>query len=169
MTKSNKSQHSAKLIRGPYALGTRARVSVTCGASKTDQSFKDECDINKIMSRYLKTGEFAHVNHNKPVYIDCPSVDYLQALEVVGEAGEAFDAMPADIRDRFKNDPTELLRFLEDNSNYEEAVDLGLINTEASLKFKQSQEKAILSHSQAQNAPSESNSSLNNQSAKDSQ
>ena len=41
-------------------------------------------------------------------------------------AAEAFAAMPADVRDRFQNDPGRFLEFANDASNYDEALKMGL-------------------------------------------
>ena len=37
-----------------------------------------------------------------------------------------FAAMPAEVRDRFQNDPGRFLEFANDASNYEEALKMGL-------------------------------------------
>ena len=41
-------------------------------------------------------------------------------------------ALPSDVRSRFGNNPAELLDFLNDNSNYDEAIRLGLIHAKVS-------------------------------------
>ena len=41
-------------------------------------------------------------------------------------AEEAFNAMPAEVRDRFQNDPGRFLEFANDASNYDEALKMGL-------------------------------------------
>lgn len=125
-----------------YPYGEHPTVSITVMAeSMTDQQFLEESDINLIMDRYLETGELSHVNHNQPLYIDCPAGDYLQAVEVVEAAATAFDEMPAAIRDRFQNEPSELLSFLEDQNNYDEGVQLGLINPPNQSKNNQTESK----------------------------
>jgi len=40
---------------------------------------------------------------------------------------DAFAALPAKIRARFSNRPAELVAFVSDSANYDEAVELGLI------------------------------------------
>ena len=37
--------------------------------------------------------------------------------------------MSADIRERFKNDPAEMISFLEDENNLPEAIKLGMVTT----------------------------------------
>ena len=96
--------------------------------SMTKQSFKDECDINNIVSRFAKTGVLDHEALVKPKFGDFLGVsDYQTALNQVLEAEEAFDALPAKLRARFENQPGEFLEFCSDEKNYDEMVELGLI------------------------------------------
>lgn len=99
------------------------------GKSRAKQSFKDECNINNIMAKYQNTGLLEHLNTSSPRYGDFSSVaSYQQSLNAVIAAQDAFEALPSAIRKRFANDPAQLLRFIEDDANREEAVRLGLIN-----------------------------------------
>jgi len=94
----------------------------------TQQQFKDECDINKIMEKYQRTGQITHLARNQGIYADLTSLgDYQQSLQKVIDAENAFDTLPAKVRERFGNDPAGLLTFLADPQNKEEAIKLGLI------------------------------------------
>ena len=53
-------------------------------------------------------------------------VDFQSSMNVIRAAEEAFNAMPAEVRDRFQNDPGRFLEFANDASNYEEALKMGL-------------------------------------------
>ena len=53
--------------------------------------------------------------------------DYHTALNRVIAAQDEFEALPAQIRARFNNDPAELIEFLEDDKNRPEAETLGLV------------------------------------------
>lgn len=105
--------------------------------SLTKQSFKDECDINNIVSRFAKTGVLDHEVLVKPKFGDFLGVsDYQSALNQVIEAEEAFDNLPAKVRSRFKNQPVEFLEFCADEKNYHEMVELGLIEPSQSVAPK---------------------------------
>ena len=68
-------------------------------------------------------------NPNEMTYGDFTDVvDYETVLQRVITAQESFDSLPAKVRDRFKNDPANLIEFLNDESNRDEAIKLGLIN-----------------------------------------
>ena len=106
-------------------------VGLTCKSlSRVKQAFGSECDINSIMARYAKTGVFPPAS-SAPLYADVSGiVDYQQCLQVVREAEETFDALPSRIRERFGNSPAQLIAFLSDDANREEAVKLGLVEVE---------------------------------------
>lgn len=96
--------------------------------SMTKQSFVDECDINKIIARFEKTGMIENVNRRKPFYGDVTSLrSYQESLNVVQEAEQLFRDMDAHVRARFENDPAQMIAFLADAKNRDEAVKLGMI------------------------------------------
>lgn len=98
--------------------------------SRTKQSFAAECDINTIMRRYVSTGVVPG-NARVGRYGDFSNVgDYLEAQSVILEANQQFKALPANVRERFKNNPALMLEFVADKANVEEARKLGLLKEE---------------------------------------
>nr|QJB20819.1 MAG: internal scaffolding protein [Microvirus sp.] len=96
--------------------------------SLTKQSFADECDFNAVMGRWERTGTIEHVNTAIPQFSDVSALpDYQAALNTVIAANAAFEALPSGLRERFSNDPAQLVAFLENADNKAEAVKLGLI------------------------------------------
>lgn len=94
--------------------------------SKTQQSFKDDCDINVIVRRFGVTGQLPNVA--APVYGDFSQIDdFRSAIHAVMDAEDEFMKLDAKIRERFNNDPQELLEFCADTRNIEEAKKLGLV------------------------------------------
>lgn len=97
------------------------------GSSMTKQAFKDECDINQILRKVQKTGMIEHLAEGEPFYGDVSDiVDYKEALNVVANANDLFMKMSPEIRERFSNDPAQLIEFLDNKENLEEAVELGI-------------------------------------------
>lgn len=95
---------------------------------KTQQSFKDEVDINTIVRRFGLTGEMPQ-NFAMPVSGDFTSaMSFQESMNLVVQAQEAFMTLPAEMRDRFGHDPARLISFLEDEKNRDEAVKLGLVS-----------------------------------------
>ena len=126
------------------AYGPKRRISLSFPATegRTKQSFKDECDINTIMRRYAQTGVLEHTRREQPRYDDVTGYDYQRAMDIVADARTAFAELPAAIRDRFNNDPGELLDFVQDEENLDEAAELGLVSAEA-LQRRQARAKDL--------------------------
>lgn len=100
-----------------------------------DQSFKDECDINRIVAKYDQTGFLIdpllmpkRMPLENGVDATLAPDDFLGALQTVQAARDAFGRLNSKVRDRFRNDVGALLAFLADPSNKAEAIELGLID-----------------------------------------
>lgn len=108
--------------------GTIRVATVNHEPSKTIQSEKDSCDINKILAKFKSTGLMTNVRQDKPLYGDFTNVvDYQTAVIQAQAAEESFMSLPAALRKRFNNDPGELIAFVENSENRSEAIKLGLI------------------------------------------
>lgn len=108
---------------GPYRM-----PQVFEGEDKTKQSHKDECDINNIMRRYMATGQLEHVRDELPQYIDATGYDYQEAQNFIASANSLFAELPSEVRARFDNDPAQLLDFVHDPKNAQEAVQMGFLD-----------------------------------------
>lgn len=96
--------------------------------SRTKQEFAAESDINVLLATYERTGQLPAYREIAPTYADVSNLpDYQEALNFVADANRHFSALPAKIRERFHNDPGQLLAFLGDENNQAEAIDLGLL------------------------------------------
>lgn len=94
--------------------------------SVTEKSHRAECDINKIIARAEKTG-LMPIATSRGMYGDFTGMDYESMLNKVTSANQAFSSLPASIRKRFNNNPAELLNFLDQAENLDEARELGLL------------------------------------------
>lgn len=113
-------------------MSKRYKGGLKCppGSSKTQQQFKDECDVN-IMVRRL--GGVPVPAPGAPVasYADFSSApDFFEAQQLLLRARAQFDSMPSAVRRRFDNDPGKLLSFVADKGNLAEARTLGLLKAE---------------------------------------
>jgi phage internal scaffolding protein len=113
-------------------------------ATLTQQHYKDECDINNILRQFNVTGLLPE-NTLSPRYGDFTGIgDYHTALNRVIAAEDEFMALPAQIRSRFDNDPANLINFLDNEENKQEAISLGLLNPEELPQVVEvPQEKAV--------------------------
>lgn len=96
--------------------------------SLTRQEFADECDVNHIMRGMERSGVINHLNPLSGSFGDFTGVsDYQTALHEVEAAQAEFDALPSRVRNRMANDPANLIAFMEDDANEDEARELGLL------------------------------------------
>lgn len=119
-------------LRTPYNYDTNAASNesgLACEEpSLTQQHFKDETDINNILRQFNITGLLPE-NALSPRYGDFTGInDYQSALNAVIAAQDEFMALPADLRARFNNNPEELINFLDNSDNRDEAIRLGLVD-----------------------------------------
>ena len=91
------------------------------------QEFAEESDINTIVKQFGLTGQL-------PTDVRIPmtsefveTVDYHSAMNAVIAADAAFMQLPADVRLRFNHDPQQLMDFVANDANRDEARRLGLL------------------------------------------
>lgn len=117
-------------IKLPNGKSRRRVQEVNKEPSLTQQHMSAECDINNIMKRYNQTG-YLNASSRMPSYGDFTSAgDYQESLNLVIQANDAFNALSADVRKQFKNDPSLFMSFMSDDANYDKAVELGLVDRE---------------------------------------
>jgi len=126
----------------------RVPVQLSCGVGRTKQEFKEECDINRIMARYLRTGSWP-AETKVGTYGDFSKASSLQeAYAIVDEAESQFAGLPAKVRDRFKNDAVAFLAWIEAKDfNLEEAHEMGILNEEARKRVEASKKPPTSSSS----------------------
>lgn len=114
-----------------HAASPRLRVSISFpGQGRTKQEFKDECDINVLMRRYQEEGVPPPTNPQQPRWGDFSAFDFQEAMNTVLEAEQLFSELPSHLRNRFANDPVQLLEWVHNPSNAAEAVELGFLDAE---------------------------------------
>lgn len=90
-----------KVIRTHHSQVERVQV-IFPDDGLTKQSFRDECNINHIISRYRKTGSITHVKPNFQWQAGVqPTYDYLQTQTAIAEAKSIYEGMPLDQREKF--------------------------------------------------------------------
>lgn len=107
----------------------------TVGESMTKQSFKDQCDINKILHSYRKYGKLPDMIKQNMHFGDFSEVpDYKESLDIVIRAQTQFNSLDSALRKRFHNDPVEFLEFVHDSNNKDELIKMGVIKGEIADK-----------------------------------
>lgn len=98
------------------------------GPSLTKASLGVGLETKDIVERYHRTGTLEVWNQRQGRYLDVSGVQDLQsALERVYAAQEAFDALPAEVRDHCLNDPVEFVKLMHDPGRRDELVKLGIV------------------------------------------
>jgi len=119
------------LIRTAYNYDAEA-LSIETGLScpepsLTLQSAKDDCDLNLIVDRMVKTGEHLPQASIEDYGDFTGAEDYHTLMNKLIDAQDAFSTLDAPVRERFNNDPGQLFQFLNNENNRQEAVKLGLL------------------------------------------
>lgn len=118
-------------IRSRYENGVREGWS-SSQPSMTQQQFRDEADINYIVSMYDSTGVMPTFHSNgqpaQPVFGDFAELpDNAQEMyNRMIEARNNFNSLPLEVRKRFNYDPAAFLEFAENPENIDELVAMGL-------------------------------------------
>lgn len=118
-------------------MGKGPRVDCSKEIPKTQQSSKDEADVNVIVER-AKRGAVVPLDERPPRYMDLTQVptDLREALNQFNFAKSLFMSLDPKVRFRFQNDPVQMLDFLADSKNRKEAEELGLIEPKAEVAVK---------------------------------
>lgn len=95
--------------------------------SMTQQHFADQCNMRTILERSIKRGQIP-VMQGDPRFMDCTGdFDYHTTQNKISQANQAFASLPSSLRELFANDPANLISFLSDEKNYDDALALGLV------------------------------------------
>lgn len=103
------------------------------GPSMTRQEFKDECDINTLMSKYEQHAQFGPsglMMHHDPsmFYADFTVLPetLMEYHEFMDSAQASFMRLPAQVRKEFDNDPVQFVEFASDPGSLEQMRTWGL-------------------------------------------
>lgn len=122
---------SGPFVRSPYNYDRDAasnETAISCkDPSLAQQNFKESCDINFIVEHFLRTGEapFIDAAPLDPTFYG--SIDYHTAMLRIARTDAEFMKLDANVRARFRNDPAQLIAFLDNPDNRAEAASLGLV------------------------------------------
>jgi len=106
-------------------------IKSTTKPSLAQQQFKREADINHIIARARHTGVMPGTVRQARFGDFSNSASFMEMRNLVADANQHFQSLPAKIRSRFGNDPYQVVRFIEDPENRDEAIKLGFIEKPA--------------------------------------
>lgn len=110
----------------------RVQISFAGSLRRTKQAPRDEVNVNNIIRRHTRAGTLGRLLDRGPLqYGDVSGVkSYQDALHVVMQAQEAFAELPANLRQKFQNDPAVFVEFCSNKANKAEMRSLGLLRQE---------------------------------------
>lgn len=94
---------------------------------KTDQAQASDCDINKIMANYAKTGVWPAQKVGAAFMDVSEAGDFHTAMNTITTAQELFLRLDAEIRKDFNNDPGELMEALHNPAQRERLEKHGIL------------------------------------------
>jgi phage internal scaffolding protein len=102
--------------------------TIDTGEGLTEQSHKQECDINYILKDYARTGFIKHANQNAGQYDDVTSVDFQTAMDTVANVKSMFENLPSQVRAEFQNEPTRFLDYVQNPANAKALEQRGILH-----------------------------------------
>lgn len=133
------------------------RKHLVCrSVSMTEQSHASECDINRLVSHYQRSGVLGDPSsYREMVYGNFSEVgDFHERMQTLKEAQEKFDALPSNIRDAFGNDPGKLIDAVLDPAQKEKLQALGIFKAPAAPSGTPDQPGNVLPSEEIRNAAS---------------
>lgn len=118
-------------LRSRYSTPVRISITFPEDSPYTKQEFREECDINILMSRYEQTGQLPNINEAIPQYLEMTGADFQEHMEIIAGARTMFNELPSGIRNRFNNDPAYFLDFCHNPNNRLEMAEMGLLKPQS--------------------------------------
>lgn len=87
------------------------------GEGRTKQSFKDSCDVNKILNKMAKTGALSHLDKFGGEYGDFENIDLLEAQLRLQRGQEIFNELPAELKKEFNQSPAAFFEYVNKAGN----------------------------------------------------
>lgn len=83
----------------------------------TKQSFKNECDINKILKKAQVAGSLDHLTKHGGSYGDFADFDFRESQTMLAEGAQIFSELPSEVRNEFGNSVSAFFEFVNKPEN----------------------------------------------------
>lgn len=119
---------SATIIPFATAYSPKQRVPFeTTGPSLTNGEFAEELKVQNMIKKFDQDNYF-ELTKRVATYSDFTNTTNLtDAMSQIESAQNSFQEFPAEIRERFRNDPRVFYDFVLDEKNQKELQELGLM------------------------------------------
>ncbi len=116
-----------KFVTKYQTIGKVLSQPVSDKPSLTDESFKQECDIDFIISNFVQRG-IEPPQHQVQYGKQFTSDDFIHSMDVVAECKSQFESLPAVEKEKFNNSVTNFLDFVSDPKNLKDSYEKGYID-----------------------------------------
>lgn len=86
---------------------------------RTKQSYKDSCDINKILEQNAGKESLSHLERHGARYGDFAAIDWEELPLQLAQGREIFGELPAEVKREFNQSPGEFFAYVSDPKNSE--------------------------------------------------
>lgn len=122
-------------FRSRYETGEKEKGLVCEMPTRTQQQFKDECEISEILKAH-NLGSFvgaSGLDGRAPLYVDVSDIpDFHESQNHVARATEYFESLPSGVRSKFDNNLQVFLTALNNPANRQALEELGVLVKAAS-------------------------------------
>lgn len=96
----------------------------------TQQHFRDECDVNRIVERAIRTGDTTvFTSAQRAEFYDASVVtDYADAMAMIDDVNDDFNSLPSATRAMFGNSVSQYVEWMCNPLNWDKARELGLLS-----------------------------------------
>lgn len=124
--------------------------------SRAQQSAKQSTTVRDIVRRAKGRNPDIEAVRSQSVafFGNFPNnVDLQECLNTINRSQEMFNRLPPLVRQRFGNQPVQLLQFIQNEDNYSEACNLGLIAPERIAARERAEKERIAAEKAAAKQP----------------
>lgn len=117
------------MFKKAYQPTDRVQSTIDPKTGLTQQSFKDECDINILLEHWIKTGVMPSFNHNSGFFADVSEVpDMQQAAGLIAYAEQYFAQLSEEERSKYETamDYFEAVLAAEEEGGHMDPLDVNV-------------------------------------------
>ncbi|AXL15177.1 internal scaffolding protein [Microviridae sp.] len=108
------SDHKKNIKKRPFSISFKGTTSLT------KQSFREECDMNNIISKFHRTGELPlNFSNVEAQYGVAPTQDLKEALDTIQNLKNEFNDLSEKDKERFEGSYVKYAEFLDEFENFD--------------------------------------------------
>ncbi len=100
-----------------YMENGKPEVKVYTKHGRTKQSQKDECDINKLLSRAARSDTLSHLDKYQSQYGNFADYDFENHITQIAAGQTIFENLPAEVKREFAQSPQSFFEYVTNPKN----------------------------------------------------